>query len=417
MPIRKVLFTSFATLLFAVAAVTHSAHAGVPIYDSTPAPLPPNIPSVGYQATQTAEFGDLIQFGGTGRTLTQITLVMSDWALASTYGSSSPTWNHPITLTLYNVDNSGANPAPGTIIATQTNTYAIPWRPEADPTCPPPSTAWKAPNGNCYNGYAFTITFDFTGTTVPEQIIYGVAYNTNTWGYAPIGVSGPYESLNFGLAQVPPTTGSNPFPDTAYVASGAAPVFARDTGWTPYSGAIRFDVPGAPAVLQGAVSRKVHGAAGTFNLPLAATPLNPSTEPRIGPAQTVVFTFDKPIASATAAVTEGTATAAAPAFSGNDVIVALTGVANAQYVTVLLTNIVPVDGGAPGTASIRAGFLLGDVNQNRVVTVSDVGQVNAQLAQFVTAANFIDDINASGTLTITDRAIANANLTNTLPAP
>jgi hypothetical protein len=401
---------------FAAATLAVPAQ-GVAIYDSIPAPLPPNVPSVGYQATQTAEFGDLIQFGGTGRALTHVTLVMSDWALASTYGSTNPTWSHPITLNLYNVNTFDPYPAPGTLIATQTNTYAIPWRPEADPTCPAGGTAWRASDGNCYNGYAFTITFDFTGTTVPDQIIYGVAYNTNSWGYAPIGQPGPYESLNFGLARVPPTTGSNPLPDTAFVASGAMPVFVKQTGWTPYSGAITFAVPGAPAVLQSVVSRKVHGAAGTFDVPLAATPADPSTEPRIGPAQTLVFTFDKPIASATASVTEGAAVAAAPAFSGNDVIVDLTGVANQQYLTVTLTNVVPVDGGAAGSASIRVGFLLGDVNQSRTVSVADLGFINAQLSQPVTAANFIDDINASGTVSVADKGIANASLTTALPAP
>src|SRR5215510_2168072 len=153
-------------------------------YNSIPGTLPPNVPSLGYQANQTAEFGDLIQFAGTSHAVTHVTLVMSDWALASDWPSfnTGPTWNHPITLNLYNVDNSGANPAPGSLIATRTNTFPIPWRPVADPTCPG-GTAWRAGDLNCYNGLAFTITFDFTGTTLPTQIIYGVSYNTQTWGY------------------------------------------------------------------------------------------------------------------------------------------------------------------------------------------------------------------------------------------
>ncbi len=69
------------------------------IYNNIPGPLPPNIPSLGYQANQTAEFGDLIMFAGTDRSLTQVTLVMSDWALASTYGSMASTWNHPLPST------------------------------------------------------------------------------------------------------------------------------------------------------------------------------------------------------------------------------------------------------------------------------------------------------------------------------
>lgn len=232
------------------------------LYNSIPSPLPPNVPSLGYQANQTSEFGDLIQFGGTNRVLKQVTLVMSDWAVAADYpafpGSSGPTWNHPLTLNLYSVDNSGANPAPGARIATRTQTFAIPWRPPADPTCPG-GTAWRAGDGNCYSGLAFKVVFDFTGTTVPNQIIYGVAYNTNTWGYDPIGSPGPYESLNFGLADQPPSVGSNPFPDTAYWntqtaanyadgGAGGVGIFRRDTGWTPYSGAVSFETLDLPAV-------------------------------------------------------------------------------------------------------------------------------------------------------------------------
>ena len=57
------------------------------------------------------------------------------------------------------------------------------------------------------------------------------------------------------------------------------------------------------------------------------------------------------------------------------------------------------------------------MNQNRVVTVADLGQVNAQLAQPVTTTNCLEDVNASGTLTVADTGITNANLTKALPAP
>jgi DNA-binding beta-propeller fold protein YncE len=170
-------------------------------------------------------------------------------------------------------------------------------------------------------------------------------------------------------------------------------------------------------VLQSAASRKVHGGAGTFDLPLSLIATAPNTEPRQGPAQMIVFTFDKPLSGATATITEGTATAGTPTFSGNDVLVPLTGVTNQQYVTIALTNVAAVDGGTGGSGSVRVGFLAGDVNQNRVVTVADLGLVNQQLAQVVTAANFLRDVNASGTLTVADKGITNANLTKSLPAP
>ena len=179
---------------------------------------------------------------------------------------------------------------------------------------------------------------------------------------------------------------------------------------------------GAPPILVSAASRHVHGAAGTFDLPLSLVVApgvnhNPGTEPRQGPAHTVVFTFDKPVTAATATIAEGTATAGAPTFSGNSAIVGLTGVTDRQYVTVSLSNVASSDGGTGGTGSVRIGFLLGDVNASRVVSIADLGLVNAQLAQGVTAANFLKDVNASGTLTLADKAIANGNLTKALPAP
>ena len=146
---------------------------------------------------------------------------------------------------------------------------------------------------------------------------------------------------------------------------------------------------------------------------------NPTTEPRsagAGGSHTIVFTFDQPVTSGAAAVSAGTAVAGLPTFSGNSMTVPLSGVTNQQYVTVNVSKVMS-SGGGTGSGSVRLGFLLGDVNQNRVVSVADLALVNAQLAQGVTAANFLKDVNASGTLSVADKAIANANLTKALPAP
>jgi hypothetical protein len=172
-----------------------------------------------------------------------------------------------------------------------------------------------------------------------------------------------------------------------------------------------------PPVLAGAASRRVHGTAGTFNLPLALLATNPTTEPRQGPAHTIVFTFDKAVTAGVVTVTEGTATAGVPTFSGSEMIVPLTGVANQQYVTVAVSGVASADGGTGGSGSVRLGFLLGDVSQNRVVTLSDLGQVNAQVAQFVTGANYLKDVNASGTLSLADKGITNTQITRALPPP
>ena len=72
----------------------------------------------------------------------------------------------------------------------------------ADPTCPDTGYgagfAWKSAGGTCYNGYAFNLTFDLTGQNIsaPDNMVFGIAYNTQSWGAAPIGTDGPYTSLN-----------------------------------------------------------------------------------------------------------------------------------------------------------------------------------------------------------------------------
>jgi hypothetical protein len=187
------------------------------------------------------------------------------------------------------------------------------------------------------------------------------------------------------------------------------------------TGIFTVTAPVSPPALQSVVLRRVHGAAGTFDLPLSlVAPLtvnhNPTTEPRTGPTHQLVYTYDKPLNNATVNVTEGTAVKSS-SLVGSTVVVDLTGATNAQYVTVSLTNVGSTDGGTGGIGEARVGLLQGDVNQSRVVSLADLGLVNAQLAQLVTAANFLKDVNASGTLTLADKGITNANLTTALPAP
>ena len=172
-----------------------------------------------------------------------------------------------------------------------------------------------------------------------------------------------------------------------------------------------------PPLVTSVASRKTHGAAGVFDLSLSLVATNPTTEPRFGPAQTVVFQFDKAVVSGTAAITEGTAVLGTVTFAGSEMTVNLTGVNNQQYVTVTVSNVAAADGGTGGSGAGRIGYLAGDVNQNRVVSVADLGLVNAQLAQPVTAANYLRDVNASGTLSLADMGLTNSRLTTALPAP
>ena len=134
--------------------------------------------------------------------------------------------------------------------------------------------------------------------------------------------------------------------------------------------AIGADEQVAPALLS-AVSSKVHGGAGTFNinLPLVGTPGIESRS--TGGNHQIVFTFGAPVTVSSASVTSGTGVAGAPSGSGtNTITVDLTGVTNAQYITVTLTCV--DDGTSIGNVSVTMGVLAGDANAGGSVTGTDV---------------------------------------------
>jgi hypothetical protein len=256
-----------------------------------------------------------------------------------------------------------------------------------------------------------------TGNTAPTRTISGVT----TGLFSPTGLALDNVDNELSVGNDLPSAPS--ITVYARTATGdAAPVRTIAGAATGLAPPMAIAVTAGTPVLTNAVSRKVHGAAGTFDLPLSLTvpPAvnhDPTTEPRLGPTQTIVFTFDRPINAATVIISEGTATAGLPTFSGIEVVVPLTGVSNQQYVTVTLSNVASTDGATGGSGAVRVGFLAGDVNLNRVVSIADLALVNAQLAQSVSAANYLKDVNASGTLSVADKAIANANLTKALVTP
>ena len=225
-PARRTLLISLATVLAAGSLF------GEIVYSSIPKPLPGNVASVGYEATSTSEFGNGVNLApGTARDLTNISVVMSNWALHSTYPTvgTAAGYYHPLTLNLYNV---GAGGAVGSAIASRTVNAFIAWRPE-NGTCNPDGQAYISPvDGGCYHGSASTVNFDFSsdGVTLPDSIIFGLAYNTADYGASPIHAAGPYNSLNFG-AEGGPSIGSNIYTDGAYLNSTWAGAYA-DGGTT-----------------------------------------------------------------------------------------------------------------------------------------------------------------------------------------
>ena len=175
--------------------------------------------------------------------------------------------------------------------------------------------------------------------------------------------------------------------------------------------------PSAPAALS-AVSRKTHGGAGTFDVPL---PLigNAGIECRSGSGPSsnnhqVIVTFANPVTDTGVAVSsiDGLATAA-QGISGGVVTLDLSSVKDAQTITVTLKNV--NDGVHLGDVAVQMGVLLGDTTGNGAVTSSDVAQAKLQTGQALDVSNFRADVNANGSISATDVNLVKLRSGTSLP--
>src|SRR5437660_941260 len=133
----------------------------------------------------------------------------------------------------------------------------------------------------------------------------------------------------------------------------------------------RYCAQSAP-MAQSAFSRKMHGAAGTFDVPLPLTG-NVGIECRSGGATNdyqMIINFMTTVTVGSASVTSGTGSVSSFNVSGSQVTVNLTGVTNVQRITMTLQNV--HDGTHMGDVPVSMGVLVGDVNGNAVVSASDV---------------------------------------------
>ncbi len=246
------------------------------IYDSIVDPSPGALPSWGFQATQTAEFGNEITLAGTARVLDTVVVQMQSYVCGNLASGTScattpgQTFTEPITLNVYNAPALGNSApegtliTPGALLATQTVTFSIPYRPSADNVnCTGASAGdWNdtdidqatgAPIG-CLDALLDNVTFNFGHVTLPNNVVYGIAYNTTSWGYHPYGnanacdanTSCGYDGLNVGLTKASaPAVGSDPDPGSLF--HNAAGTYGYcDGGTSPGAGVgvFRLDSPG-----------------------------------------------------------------------------------------------------------------------------------------------------------------------------
>ena len=227
-----------------------------------------NPPSVGGEAYAFDELGNQVTLTRAAKAGT-IVVTLSSW------GCQSGTWTadtcvtaagakftEPITLNIYEAPTATTPPTvvPGARILSVTKTFSIPYRPSANATkCTGSSAGEWYDNalGSCFNGLATNITFNLTSLhlSLPKNLVFGVAYNTSDYGYAPYGDSTachstsagcPYDSLNIGLSQDPTnlSRGTDPNPGTIFQNSPLAGEYC-DAG-AGGTNAFRLDSPGDP---------------------------------------------------------------------------------------------------------------------------------------------------------------------------
>lgn len=163
--------------------------------------------------------------------------------------------------------------------------------------------------------------------------------------------------------------------------------------------------------LVSAASSLTHGRAGTFSVNMPLTGVS-GVECRSASTYNAVFTFDAPVTSGQVTVLSGTATVGAVTFNGDSMTAQLTGVTNAEVVTLRTQNI---NGDGQQHGDILFGFLVGDADANRVVGKPDQALVQGQLNEPVTNSNFREDLNADGKIKKADVNVVKANKGDSIP--
>ncbi|MEY2545208.1 MAG: phosphatidylinositol-3-phosphatase [Verrucomicrobiota bacterium] len=172
--------------------------------------------------------------------------------------------------------------------------------------------------------------------------------------------------------------------------------------------------PGLSDIFVSAVSRKVHGGAGNFDVSL----------PLIGPAgiecrtggaagdYQIVVNFGVRVTFASVQVT-GNATISSTNTNGKTVVINLTGVANAQTIRVTLGGV--NDGNTTSDLTIPMSILAGDTTADGVVNSTDIAQTKSQSGAAVSSTNFREDVTADGNINSADIGLTKSKSGTGLP--
>ncbi|MFZ0168830.1 MAG: hypothetical protein WAL64_05335 [Candidatus Dormiibacterota bacterium] len=178
--------------------------------------------SFSYGGNNATQFGDKINLASQSR-LSSATVMLDSQAVGT------GTFSVPITFTIYKPGATGGSV--GDVVATQTKTFNVPYRPAGNATACAATTSsifagsandgtqWFNPaTGSCYYGVVYAANFNFDGPrNLPTTVVYGVSYNATT---------GPASSLNVLLSTESSsgavTVGSDTDPGNLFLADGTA---------------------------------------------------------------------------------------------------------------------------------------------------------------------------------------------------
>lgn len=217
-------------------------------------------PSHAFEAQQTNEFGDGVTLApGTGRTLESLRVDFQSYACETSghwntgdcvTANAGATFSQVITARIYDANNLV------TPLATATQTFDIPFRPSADPSCADPAQWRSTVTGECHFSIGKVLTFDtWAGSLdLPDEVVWTVAFNTTHYGYVPetenqacFGTAAgcPYDSLNVGVTSYPgsPYAGADMAESEVFISRTPSPGWPTqttagplqaETGWTGY---------------------------------------------------------------------------------------------------------------------------------------------------------------------------------------
>lgn len=171
--------------------------------------------------------------------------------------------------------------------------------------------------------------------------------------------------------------------------------------------------PLAPLAASSAVSRKVHGG-NNFDVPL---PLSGPVgiECRNGGGNyEIIVSFGSNVTFSNAAVTGGTGSVAIASGGGsNTITIDVTGVTNAQVLTVTLQG--ATNGTNSGDIPVSMGVLAGDTNGDGSVNSGDISQTKSRSGQTVDMTNFRTDVNIDNALNSGDISLVKSRSGTALP--